>query len=82
MNKREILLEVLDENDDLIFADGFDEAILGISHDGCSVMYSYSKAVEILCEKMRKEDAVEFLYLNVLWVTGKFMPIWVMDEMF
>ena len=82
MNKREILLEVIDENDDLIFADGFDEAILGISYDGCGVMYSYSKAVEILCEKMRKEDAVEFLYLNVLWVTGKFMPIWVMDEMF
>jgi hypothetical protein len=82
MNKRDILLEVIDENDDLMFADGFDEAILGISHNGCSVIYSYSKAVEILCENMTQEDAFEFLDFNTLSVTGKFMPIWVMDEMF
>jgi hypothetical protein len=82
MNKKDVLLEIYDENEDLMFADGFDEAILGISHDGCSVMYSYSKAVEILCEIMTQDEAIEFLEFNTLSITGKFMPIWVMDDMF
>jgi hypothetical protein len=73
---------MFDENDDLMFADGFDEAIIGVSHDGCSVMYSYRKAVEILSKIMDKDEAIEFLEYNTLSITGKFYPIWVMDDMF
>lgn len=82
MNRKDIILESYNENDDLMFADGFDEAILDVSHDGCSIMYSFNKAVEILCKKMEYDDAVEFLYFNTLCVTGKNMPIYVMDNMF
>ena len=82
MNRKDIILERDDLKDDLMFADGFDEAILGISYDNCSIMYSYNKAVDILCKKMEYDDAVEFLYFNTLSITGKNMPIWVMDDMF
>jgi hypothetical protein len=82
MNKKDIILERFDENDDLMFADGFDEAILGLSHDYCNIMYSYNKAVDILCKKMEYDDAIEFLEFNTLSITGKYMPIWVRDDMF
>jgi hypothetical protein len=45
-------------------------------------MYSYNKAVDILCKKMEYDDAIEFLEFNTLSITGKYMPIWVRDDMF
>lgn len=82
MNKREELTELLLDDEQLTFADGFDEAIIGTSYGSSSVVYSFSKAVDILCENMNEEDALEYLYFNVLPNAGENMPIWVMDNMF
>jgi|688.fasta_scaffold207977_1 hypothetical protein len=82
MNKREELIDGLADDEQLIFADGFDEAIIGTSYGGSAVVYLFSKAVEILCREMNEEDALEHLYFNVIRIEGENMPIWVMDNMF
>lgn len=55
----------------LLKADGFDEAIVGIgrrkgSEDG--IVYNYDKCVEILVERdsMNYEEAIEFMEYNVV----------------
>ena len=52
--KREALAEVYGE--DLLFADGFDGAIIGIAdgHDSGRVIYDYEKMIEVF---MEREDA-------------------------
>ena len=82
MNKREELIELLLDDEQLTFADGFDEAIIGTNYGGNAVVYLFSKAVEILCREMNEEDALEHLYFNVIRIKGENMPIWVMDNMF
>ena len=79
MNIREQLIEELDTDETLTFADGFDNAILGVLYEKSIVVYSYKKAIEILCEDMTEEDAVEYLSFNTLCIQGDNMPVWVMD---
>ena len=68
MNKRELLAE---NDPDLLFADGFDEAIMGTAFvAGCSenkVVYSADKCVDILMERdgMDYEEALEYFGFNV-----------------
>ena len=50
-------------------ADGFDEAIIGISQcNTVKAVYSSKKCIDILMkrDKMSKEDAVEFFEFNVV----------------
>jgi len=62
---------------------GFDDAFLGVGqragHDDIAV-YDFNKCVAILCERdgMNFDDAVEFMYYNVLgaWV-GSETPLFV-----
>ena len=79
MNKREQIIEELDDNEEVIFADGFDGAIIGKIYNTNIVVYSFTKAIEILKEEMSEEEAVEFLHYNTMSVGGEDMPIWVMD---
>ena len=79
INIREQLIEELDTDETLTFADGFDNAILGVLYEKSIVVYSYKKAIEILCEDMTEEDAVEYLSFNTLCIQGDNMPVWVMD---
>ena len=69
MDIREKLTQEYDE--ELLFADGFDEAIIGV----CSrfgqediVAYDYEKCIDILIKRdgMDDEEAVEFLEYNTL----------------
>lgn len=55
-------------NEDVMFADGFDEAILGLEPGSLRVVYSIPKMVEILIEneKMELLDAIEYLEYNVI----------------
>ena len=79
MNKREQIIEELDDNEEIIFADGLDDAIIGKIYNTNVVVYSFVKAMEILQKEMTEEEAVEFLHFNTMSVGGEGMPVWVMD---
>ena len=79
MNIREQILEELDDNEEIIFADGLDDAIIGKIYNTNVVVYSFVKAMEILQKEMTEEEAVEFLHFNTMSVGGEGMPVWVMD---
>jgi hypothetical protein len=71
------------EYDDLWFADGFDEAILGVSRRAGSdplVAYDYDACIEILMERdtMSRSEATEFFEYNVIGAYyGERTPVFV-----
>lgn len=66
LSKREELVEFSGE-EELLFADGFDDAIIGVSVSGdCVVAYDFDKCVEILAKEMSYEEAVEYMDFNVV----------------
>ena len=78
MTKREQLLAFVPD-DTLLFADGFDDAILGLDTLSLRVVYSKQQMIQILIdEDMTPEDAIEFLEYNT-WNTyvGEQTPIYV-----
>ena len=81
MNKLEEILEFW-EDDDLIIADCFDNAVIGICQHSQRLIYSYQKCIDILMsdENMSDIDAMEYLDYNTInsYVGGK-TPIWCMD---
>lgn len=68
--------------EDILKADGFDEAIIGIETNEMRLIYSVSKCIQILCRDMDEEEAVEFFEFNVRgsYVGGK-TPIWCVDDL-
>jgi len=65
-------VEELYEGEELMFYDGFDDAIIGVS-DPCpsrvaTVVYDYAKCVKILQDRdgMSEEDAEEHIGFNVI----------------
>jgi hypothetical protein len=79
---REELLEVyeglIDENTELLLADGFDDAIIGLCSKSMRVIYDYDLMIEVLeDEGMTEIEAIEHLEFNVLnaWV-GDQTPIY------
>lgn len=78
MSVREELQEPFDEP--LLFADGFDDCIIGISHDfgKLRVVYSVEKMIESLMSSGDTYlDAIDWLEFNTLnaWV-GENTPIY------
>jgi len=69
------------EENKTLFADGFDEAMLGITDDS-RIVYSKVQMLEILVsrDEMSVEEAIEFLEYNT-WNTyvGEYTPIYVND---
>ena len=56
-------------NEDMLFADGFDDALVGyIERAGMSSIACYDKhkCIEILARDMSYEDAFEYFYFNVV----------------
>lgn len=74
--------------DALLFADGFDEAVLGIGRRATQpevVAYDYEKCVQILVErdKMTEEEAREYMEFNVVGAfVGERTPVFVDREPF
>jgi len=67
---------------DFLFADGLDEAIIGIDIDSFNaearVVYSIKKCLDIFKKDMTYEEAVEHFYFNVAGAyMGEQTPIWV-----
>lgn len=56
----------LGDGDEMLVADGFDAAIIGIT-EGIApvVVYDWDKCVEILRKDMSEEDAIEYMSFNV-----------------
>jgi hypothetical protein len=81
MGIRDIIEESHDSSDGLLFADGFDSAIIGVCSGSNRVVYSYSKGLEIIQEKYQLEliDAIEYMHFNVM-INGEKFPIWVVDN--
>lgn len=67
-------------DEEIIKADGLDDAIIGIDENTLRLVYSYSKVIEILKREMPEDDAIEWYYFNIQssHVGGK-TPIWVQD---
>ena len=63
---RDDLVDTFDE-EELMFADGFDDAILGVCSSSYRVIYSVEKMIKILMEEgMEYIDAIEHLSFNVV----------------
>ena len=75
----QILLEVGDE--DILKADGFDDAIIGIDMSSLRLIYSVRSMLDILMRDMSEEDAREYLDFNVLCAyVGEKTPIYCHDD--
>ncbi len=75
------ILEYFPE-EDLLKADGFDDAIIGLDNSNMRLIYSKSICIEILMsDGMTEEDALEYFEFNVssAWV-GDMTPIWCLDD--
>jgi hypothetical protein len=78
------MLEQIIENfpdEEILKADGFDEAVIGIEERSMRLIYSVKKCIDILIEEgMEEEDAFDHYYYNIegAWV-GEKTPIWCKD---
>jgi len=82
MDIKQLIIEHYADTDDIVFADGFDKAILGFDPNAWKVVYSRSICINILIEEddMTEEDAVDYLEYNTFnTYIGDKTPIWVED---
>jgi len=79
MNK---ILEYFSELD-LMTAEGFDDAILGLDYSTNRVIYSLSRCREILMNQgISYDEAIEYLDFNVVnSYLGEKTPIWCEDDL-
>ena len=68
-------------HDGLLFADGFDDAILGVAERigmEAVVAYSTPKIIEILAREMSEDEALEYFEFNILGAyVGERTPIFI-----
>lgn len=67
-------------DEEILKADGFDDAILGYDEYSGRLIYSVKKCLDILEEDMPYEDALEHFSYNVSGAyVGEKTPIWCVD---
>ena len=68
--------------EEIILADGFDKAIIGVCNNDMRVIYSKSLCIDILMnEGMDEEEAIEYFEYNVSGsYVGEKTPIWCLDD--
>jgi hypothetical protein len=64
MTNREKVMQFV-PNDELLFADGFDDAIIGLECSNYRVVYSKQKMIEILDGEMDFQEIIKHLEFNV-----------------
>lgn len=76
----------MDENyDEILTADGFEDALIGVVDGACRApvaCYDYAKCIEILMTRdgMEEEDAHEYMSFNVTGAyVGEYTPLFVHD---
>lgn len=80
--KRELIIEMFADTDDILFADGLDDAIIGFDQNLWKVVYSRNMCVECIMKEddMSEEDALEHLEYNTFNAyVGDNTPIWIED---
>lgn len=79
-----MLQAIIDSHPDeqILIADGFDDAVIGIEIPSMRLIYSVKRCIEILMEdNMDELDAVEHFYYNVSGAyVGEQTPIWCHDN--
>ena len=66
--------------EEVLKADGFNKAIIGIEQKDMRLIYSVSKCLDILREDMSDEEALEHFTYNVSGsYVGETTPIWCWD---
>jgi hypothetical protein len=81
-NRLKVLIETYPDIE-FLSADGFEDAIIGIS--GEKIVYSITKCIDILMTRdgMNYEEAEEYFVFNVEGAyVGEKTPIWVYDDLF
>lgn len=66
-------------NDEMLFADGYDDALIGYTDQGVAV-YSIQKIIRIMesDEDMNREDALDHFYYNMARAYGgEYTPIYI-----
>ena len=67
--------------EEILKADGFDSAIIGLDEISMRLIYSVKKCIEILMLDMDEEDAIEYFHFNVSGsYVGDKTPIWCFDN--
>lgn len=88
MNTKQIIAELRVQDPDLLLADGFDEAVIGLVEGwigprrGEVVAYDYDRCLDILVTRdgMPREEAEEFLQFNTIGAyVGEYTPLFVHD---
>jgi len=71
------------EDEEILIADGFDDAVIGIEENSMRLIYSVEKCINILMEQgMDMTEAVEYFDFNVSGAyVGEKTPIWC-DDLF
>lgn len=68
-------------DEEILKAEGFDEAILGYDELSGRLIYSVQKCLDILVEDMSYEDALEHFSFNISGAyVGEKTPIWCVDN--
>ena len=67
---------------EIVLADGFDKAIIGVSNNEMRVIYSKSLCIDILMSQgMDEDEALEYFEYNVSGAyVGERTPIWCLDD--
>ena len=84
--KNSILDDIIESfpDEEILKADGLDEAVIGIELDTMRLIYSKLKCVEVimLTSDMSYDEAIEFLDFNVFGsYVGEHTPIWCDDTL-
>lgn len=79
-----MLQEIIDNyyDEDILVADGFDDAVIGIEIPSMRLIYSVSKCIEILTDEgLEESEAIEHFEFNVSGAyVGELTPIWCHDN--
>jgi hypothetical protein len=54
-----------DSDEQVLLADGLDEAFIGLTTDNIRAVYSIDKIIEILSKDMTEDDAWEYFHYNI-----------------
>ena len=77
---RELILEFYGDADEILFADGLDDAIIGFEPNLWKVVYSRNKCIEITSIDMDELEATEYLEFNTFGAyVGEKTPLWIED---
>jgi len=77
---RELILEYYGGSDDILFADGFDDCIIGFDPNLWKVVYSRNLCIKSMMKDMLEEEAIDYLEYNTFNAyVGPKTPIWAED---